>query len=159
MVVGCGIVPLSSSLCFVFVYFLHFLFSSLYFLLFCLLLDKLNRLSSSVNSMELLFMCIHGKTVSYVIPSTGETFLKKGVVEKNKQRTRCVGGKKKKRVSLRVIFCGGRIKHYEKKLVAFPTIASAALSLRFPLHSVFSYSETEASRCFMSPLIEKSGSK
>ena len=28
----------------------------------------LNRLSSSVNSTELIFMCIHGKTVSYVIP-------------------------------------------------------------------------------------------
>ena len=53
---------LSKSLCFsLCLFFLHFLFSSLYFLLFWLLLDKLNRLSSSVNSTELLFMCIHGK--------------------------------------------------------------------------------------------------
>ena len=49
------------SLFFSFVYFSCILFSSLYFLLFWLLLDKLNRLSSSVNSTELLFMCIHGK--------------------------------------------------------------------------------------------------
>ena len=52
---------LSKSLCFsLCLFFLHFLFSSLYFLLFWLLLDKLNRLSSSVNSTELLFMCMHG---------------------------------------------------------------------------------------------------
>ena len=36
-----------------------FLILLLYFLLFWLSLDKLNRLSSSVNSTELLFMCFH----------------------------------------------------------------------------------------------------
>ena len=67
----CPFVKISCfSLC---LFFLHFLFSSLYFLLFWLLLDKLNRLSSSVNSTELLSRCIHGKTVSYVIPSPEAT--------------------------------------------------------------------------------------
>ena len=49
---------------FSFVYFfLQFLFSSLYFLLFWLLLDTLNRLSSSVNSTALpMFSPVHAHT-------------------------------------------------------------------------------------------------
>ena len=39
--------------------------SLLTFVFVWLLFDTVNRLSSSVNSMELLFMCIHGNTVSY----------------------------------------------------------------------------------------------
>ena len=45
-------------------------------------------------------MCIHGKTVSDVIPGK---FLKKGVIEKNKQTDALC---EKTSVSLRVIFCG-----------------------------------------------------
>ena len=79
---------LSKSLCFsLCLFFLHFLFSSLYVLLLGLLLDKLNRLSSSVNSTELLFMCIHGK--QYHICDTGANFFEKRCrLRKTNKRTR-----------------------------------------------------------------------
>ena len=77
---------LSKSLCFsLCLFFLHFLFSSLYFLLFWLFLDTLNRLAT-------------------------KNFEKRCRLRKTNKRTRCV---KNECFSARDILWG-RIKHYEK---------------------------------------------